>query len=303
MEILYQYLEKYSMTKLFLKKMLITFGCDPKRLSQRFNKWSIRLALRENGFSSLVGKLRKIVPDISHQESSEKDVFNDYWEIKRRALQAFQCDLMLMVLGLLRSEKLTVVDIGDSAGTHMLYLKELAKDKFDIDTISVNLDHRAIEKIKARGLEAKLCRAEDLDLGEKKIDLFISFEMVEHLHNPAIFFRRLAKRSKCNKLVITVPYMKKSRVGLHNIRSGSEKILFAEEEHIFELSPEDWALLMLHSGWRVVNSKIYCQYPRKLPVISQILAFYWRKTDFEGFWGVVLEKDTTFSDRYQDWQE
>ncbi|MBI5045201.1 MAG: methyltransferase domain-containing protein [Candidatus Levybacteria bacterium] len=286
-----------------MKESFAYIGIDINRFIQVISKFSIYLALFRNGQRELLKKLREIVPDISNQESSGKDTFNDYWEINHRALQAFQCYLMLRVLEYLPTGKLTVVDIGDSAGTHMLYLRELTKDKFDVDTISVNLDPRAIKKIKARGLKAILCRAEELDLGQNAVDLFTSFEMVEHLHNPAIFFRRLAKKSPCNKIVITVPYLKDSRVGLHHIRNRTGKIIFAEDEHIFELSPEDWTLLILHSGWRVVYSEVYYQYPRQLPVISQLLSWFWRNTDFEGFWGAILEKDTTLSDLYQDWDD
>jgi|SRR3989338_813736 len=282
-------------------KILTILGLNPRTFSEKLSKQSLRLASLENGYGSLVKKLREIVPDISNQEESGKDIFNNYWELKRRALQSFQCSMMLKALEHLPPMGLTVVDVGDSAGTHMLYLRELIRGKFDVDTISVNLDPRAIEKIRARGLKAILCRAEDLDLREKKVDLFTSFQMVEHLHNPAIFFHRLAKKSLCNKMVITVPYLKESRVGLHHIRNKTGKIIFAEDEHIFELSPEDWTLLLLHSGWRVTYSEIYYQYPRKLPIISQMLSWFWRHADFEGFWGAILEKDTTLSNLYQDW--
>lgn len=290
------------MSKAIIKKILIALGLKPKVFAQRLSKQSIRLAVEENGFGRLIEGLRKIEPDVSHQYSRQ-DEFNDYWEFKIRAQHAFQYSLMMQALRDFPGGKLNVVDIGDSAGTHMMYLKELNKDNFNIDTISVNLDPRAIEKIKKRGLSAILCRAEDLDLGEKQIDLLVSFEMVEHLHNPAIFFRRLAKKSQGNRLVVTVPYMKRSRVGLYHIRNSLKKAFFAEEEHIFELSPKDWTLLMFHSGWKVIKSKIYYQYPRRWPLISQILAFYWRNTDFEGFWGAILEKDTSFSDCYQDWRD
>lgn len=285
-----------------IKKTLTAFGIDARRLGERISKLSIHAALSQNGYRELIKRLRETVPDISNQESSEKDTFNDYWELKRRVLQAFQCTMMLRALKSFPSGNLIIADIGDSAGTHMFYLKELAKGKYDIDTISVNLDPRAIEKIKTRGLRAILCRAEDLDMGDKKVDLFTSFQMVEHLHNPAIFFRRLAKKAQCNKMVITVPYMKRSQVGLHHLRSGSAKTVFAEDEHIFELTPDDWTLLLLHSGWRVVYSEIYRQYPRGLPILSQLFSWYWRSTDFEGFWGAILEKDTTLSDCYQDWE-
>jgi hypothetical protein len=185
----------------------------------------------------------------------------------------------------------------------MLYLRELTKDRFSIDTISVNLDSKAIEKIRQRGFKAILCRAEELDLGGQHVDFYTSFQMVEHLHNPAIFFRRLAKRSKTNKMILSVPYLKDSRVGLHQIRYKTNKKIRAEEEHIFELSPQDWTLLFLHGGWKVIHSQFHYQYPQRWPVISLVLKLFWRYSDFEGFWGVILEKDTTVSDLYQDWDE
>jgi hypothetical protein len=289
--------------RILIKKALSLFGMEPRVVYEKIGMWSIRKAINQSGLYPLVEKLREIAPDVSVQEFSDKDVFNEYWELKRRALQAFQCSLMLKHLNSIHSKRITVADIGDSAGTHMLYLRELTKDRFSIDTISVNLDARAIEKIQQRGFKAILCRAEELDLGDQQIDFFTSFQMVEHLHNPAIFFRRLAKRSKTNKMILSVPYLKASRVGLHQIRYETNKKIRAEEEHIFELSPQDWTLLFLHGGWKVIHSQIHYQYPQRWPIISLVLKLFWRHSDFEGFWGVILEKDTTVSDLYQDWDE
>jgi hypothetical protein len=289
--------------RIFIKKALSLLGMDPRGVYEKIGMWSISRAIHQSGLYPLVESLREIAPDVSDQESSEKDTFNEYWEVKRRALQAFQCALMLKHVNSIHSKKLTVVDIGDSAGTHMLYLGKLTKDRFSIDTISVNLDARAIEKIRQRGFKAILCRAEELDIGDQHVDFFTSFQMVEHLHNPAIFFRRLAKRSKTDKMIITVPYLKASRVGLHQIRYKTNKKIRAEEEHIFELSPQDWTLLFLHGGWKVIHSRIHYQYPQRWPIISLVLKLFWRHSDFEGFWGVILEKDTTVSDLYQDWDE
>lgn len=291
------------MIKAIIKRIFIDLGLNLGKFKERLGKISIGLALSEIGLTNLTEDLRKIIPDISNQEESIKDSFNDYWELKRRGLQAFQCKLMSEAIRDFSDRDITVVDVGDSAGTHMLYLKEFTRGRFNIDTLSVNLDQRAIDKIKARGLKALLCRAEDLNLNDKKIDLIVSFQMVEHLYNPAIFFRRLAKKTSSNRMAITVPYLRQSRVGLYNIRNKSNKTVFAEDEHIFELSPDDWTLLMLHSGWRVSYSKIYYQYPKRWPIFSQLLAWYWRQTDFEGFWGAILEKDTVLSDHYQDWEQ
>ncbi len=291
------------MIKKTVKKILIALNLEPIEVFQRFCKTSISLSLRQVGLIKLVRQLKEIVPDISNQEEAYKASLNDYLELKIRGLQAFQCKMMLEAIERLSRGAITVVDIGDSAGTHMLYLKELLKNRLQLETISVNLDPRAINKIKARGLKAILCRAEELDLSGKHIDMFTSFEMVEHLHNPSIFFRRLAKRSACNKMLITVPYLRQSRVGLHNIRHNFKKEIFAEDEHIFELKPSDWKLLLLHSGWKVIQARVYFQYPRKIPVVSGLLARFWRKFDYEGFWGAILEKDASFSDCYKDWGE
>jgi hypothetical protein len=293
------------MFKQILRKCVLTIGMNPETLMQVISKWSIRNALRERGYDELVDKLRKIEPDLSEQYSRRKEKYNDYFELKRRAVHAFQCSLMLKVLNELDAVKLTVVDIGDSAGTHMRYLQELTGGKNEVDTISVDLDPIAIEKIKARGLKAILGRAEDLNIGmDQHVDLFTSFQMVEHLHNPAIFFYRLAKKSDCSRMLITLPYLRHSRLGLHNVRNRNEKIVFAEEEHIFELSPEDWTLLMRHSGWNVVHSEIYYQYPTKWPFFLRwFLRKYWQTTDYEGFWGAVLEKEKTYADLYQDWED
>lgn len=288
--------------KSIIKSAVNILGIDIHKLMEGLSAWSIKKANTENDLYGLTVRLREIVPDISNQEDSEKDTFNVYWDLKRRTLHAFQCRMMLKALEHYTAGTVTVVDIGDSAGTHMLYLRELTRGKFCVDTISVNLDQRCIEKIQARGLRAILCRAEELDLGIK-VDLFTSFQMVEHLHNPAIFFRRLAVRSDCERMLITVPYRKLSRVGLHHIRLNIREAVVAGDEHIFELSPEDWTLLFLHSGWKVKSTQIYYQYPRRWPIVSAVLAWFWKNTDYEGFWGAILEKDTSLSNFYQDWAE
>ena len=284
-----------------IKSIFNALNIDFDRFIERVAGISIKSALKENKYTDLFDKLKKIKPDLSNQYSRMAK-YNDYWELKIRSVQTFQCDLMLRALESFRDGKVTVVDIGDSAGTHMLYLKELTKKEHQIRTISVNLDERAIDKIKACGMEAIHCRAEDINLGEDKVDLFVSFEMVEHLHNPAIFFRRMAKKSPGQMMIVTVPYLKKSRVGLHNLRLGIKNKIYAEDEHIFELSPEDWTLILLHSGWRIIQSKVFLQYPSKIPILSGIFSWFWRKIDYEGFWGVILEKDLSFSDLYMDWE-
>ena len=250
-------------------------------------------------------RLEEYVPDISRQQLHETST--DYIILKRRLMHVFQFKLMDRLLNLTiripKDREILVVDIGDSAGTHMTYLRKANPDR-KIRTISVNLCEEEVNRIKAKGMEAILCRAEELDLGDAKIAFSTSFEMVEHLHNPSLFFRRLAIKANTEYLIITVPYLEKSRIGLHRLRAiiANGKIpdrkITAEEEHIFELAPGDWELLVIHSGWSIIERKIYYQYPNAFPY-NLFLKKLWRKLDFEGFFGLILKRDTRFMELYQ----
>lgn len=268
-------------------------------LKEKLAAASLQWAIRQQKLLGLTELLRQQIPDISGQEFSD-GFYSPYVELKRRALQAFQSRFLLDAVAGLGKRAVTVVDVGDSAGTHMLYLHQLIQGKFDLRTLSVNLDARAIEKIRSRGLDALQCRAEDLDL-DMAVDLYVSFEMLEHLHNPTAFLRRLSRRPEPSRLLLTVPFLRSSRVGIYQVRSQKPQRIHAEEEHIFELNPSDWTLLARHAGWKVLESRIYRQYPSSIPFFSRALARLWRGYDFEGFWGVLLEKDTYYADRYLDW--
>ena len=56
---------------------------------------------------------------------------------------------------------LTLVDIGDSSGQHGEYIRALAPAGKVGRFVSVNLDPVAVEKVRARGGDAILCRAEE----------------------------------------------------------------------------------------------------------------------------------------------
>ncbi|MDC1174702.1 hypothetical protein OAT67_04885 [Bacteriovoracaceae bacterium] len=259
--------------------------------------------------TSLKKRLEEIIPDITGQYTNIKfDGVKGFRSMKTRSLHTFQMSFLIKSIKDIfgqQKRSLNIVDIGDSSGNHLIYLNSLAKDQnLEIRSISVNLDKQAVDKISKKGLEAICCRAEEVHkrIPGLEVDLFMSFEMVEHLLDPASFMRSMAKNSNSNHMVITVPYVKNSRVGLHHLRAGDKnRKVYAEECHIFELSPEDWNLLFEFSGWKVVICERFTQYP-KWHILSWT-KFLWRKFDFDGFYGVLLEKDTAVSDNYMDWPE
>ncbi|MFC1807522.1 hypothetical protein ACFL0T_04055 [Candidatus Omnitrophota bacterium] len=255
---------------------------------------TLKRAAKEQGLNGLVSDLEKIVPNITEQYSLFK-VNTPYLRSKIRNMHAFQISLVDKIVRGFKEP--AIVDIGDSSGTHLQYLKRLYPG---VKCLSVNLDAGAVAKIREKGLEAINTRAENLCNHNIRTDIFLCFEIFEHLMNPCKLFYDLSSKTNAKYLIVTVPYLKRSRVGLHQIRVESKRVMTAENVHILELSPKDWKLLALFSGWRVTSEEFYLQYPKRHWL--RITKPYWKRKDFEGFWGAILEKDTSASDRYQDWE-
>ena len=262
---------------------------------------SLKKALKEQKLEKTFLQLEKIIQNYSQHYNHAK-IEGEYWNYKVRALHSFQVNFGMnsiqRVKKNLNKNHLTLVDIGDSSGTHTLYLKTLIKE-FNIKALSVNLDQNAIKKIKDKGLEAIHSKAEDLDKYNINPDLFMSFQTVEHLNSPINFLKSISQNTNCNYFLITVPYISSSRIGLEHIRGNLKTKVHAENIHIFELSPQDWKLLFKHSGWEIIDETVYFQYPKKH--FLRILKKSWAKYDFEGFYGVLLKKNHYWTDKYLDW--
>lgn len=262
---------------------------------------SLKYAAKEQGLTRLISQLEKIVPQLREQ-FSHNQIEGDFWNFKVRAHHAFQVRLtnkaIMGLCGNRNPEENTIVDIGDSSGTHINYFKTLNKGR-NIRSLSVNIDPIAVRKIKKKGLEAIHARAEELHKYNIHPDIFVSFQTLEHLNSPIIFLKSLADDSSCKYFVITIPYRRVSRVGLFHIRNNINENVHAERVHIFELNPDDWKLIFQHAGWKVAYEETYLQYPTKN--LLRLLKNSWARFDHEGFYGVILERDSTWSSRYLDW--
>ena len=261
-------------------------------LVERLGMASVSAAVREYGLEESMDHLSQIVPDIEHQYS-RFSLDSPSMLLRVRALHAFQVALANEAIGMVDSQKasIRVVDIGDSAGTHIQYLLGLHKDR-QLDCMSVNIDEEALQKIREKGLNAVQASAEDLGALGIDADVFMCFEVLEHLTNPIQFLKDLSGNTHCRALVLTVPYVSQSRVGLHQIRASQAGSSHPESTHIFELSPEDWELLFKHAGWSVGKDRLFLRYPTKGPL--RLMRYYWKR-DLEGFWGAILRRDSTWS--------
>jgi hypothetical protein len=259
-------------------------------------------AAEEQNLSKLMNSLETIIDDneiVKQYTNISPDAFaHPYWKAKLRAQHSFQISMVMKAIELFnfKDKEITIVDIGDSAGTHILYLKSLLKN---VRSLSVNLDKTAVEKIQNKGLEAVCCRAEELEKYNVKPDMFISFQTLEHLLSPIHFMKSISDKSECKYFVITIPYKKNSRVAIGNYINDSMTVKNAEGVHIFELCPDDWKQIFKFSGWKISYEQIYTQYPKT--GIFSLTKNAWKENDFEGFYGVVLEKDDTYKKLYMDW--
>jgi 2-polyprenyl-3-methyl-5-hydroxy-6-metoxy-1,4-benzoquinol methylase len=287
-----------------VKRGLRGLGVDTTRLYQRLSAASIDAAIREQGLADLVERLRAVLPDVSDQYTAgfDRREYERFWERKMRGLHAFQIGCVLDALDVLGGGGKVLADIGDSSGNHAIYLKALAASGRVDRVVSVNLDPVAIDKVRAKGGDAVLCRAEEMDLEGISPDLFMSFEMVEHLTDPLRFLHRLATRGKAEHLLFTVPFRRRSRFGGIEVRESLDRLparLTPEMVHIFELSPEDWRLLAYLAGFETVWTRLYRQYPVRGPL--RLMQPLWERVDHEGFAAFFCRRDLSLASRYDGW--
>ena len=191
----------------------------------------------------------------------------------------------------------TYVDIGDSDGSVRLLLKDELAQK-GVSTLGVNIQEEAVKQMRDAGLEA-LC-ADAMTLADRQLDfdLVSVFETLEHLPDP-IGFLTAMREITTSRLIISVPLMHKSRVSLSYLspKWDSKKRATIANNHVFELSPEDWEKLFKHSGWRIEHERRVRQFPNR-GFLKVLLQWAWRKLSFEGYWFVCLQPDDTYKKRY-----
>src|SRR5664280_828786 len=98
-----------------------------QRLLERMQLASLRSAVRGQNLDWLSKCLVEIVPDLTSQYTTFR-VDNDFLEVKIRSMHAFQIDLVIKAINYIPpKESIYLVDIGDSSGTHLIYLNSILK--------------------------------------------------------------------------------------------------------------------------------------------------------------------------------
>jgi 2-polyprenyl-3-methyl-5-hydroxy-6-metoxy-1,4-benzoquinol methylase len=201
------------------------------------------------------------------------------------------------ILDVISLKKISYADIGDSDGSVRILLSDYFSSE-QLETTGINLQIKAVEKIRKLGLNA-IC-ADAMDLGEQNIkyDIVSLFETLEHLKDPIGFLTKIHPIVK-NKLIISVPYAMNSKIRLQYLEQNwpSDKKATIENQHIFELAPTDWGKIFKFTGWKISHQKVVKPFPN-FSLYRLLLQPYWRYISYDGFWFVALEKDDTYSSKY-----
>jgi hypothetical protein len=235
-------------------------------------------------------KTWKTVPDL--RAHFIQGCLNPFLEEKIRFLLAAQLKIVGRCVKRLHAsgQTVTLADIGDSDGS----LRMTLQDEYPagvLDDVGINLQPTAVERLRSKGLKAILADATALPDGCGPYHVVTVLETLEHLPNPVLFLERAQNLVK-DYLVISVPYVAKSRVALDYLSDDRwdhrQRKATIESVHVFELSPEDWGKLFAHCGWKVIDDFVALQYPKSLTLPLRRL---WKRIDFEGFYCAALAKD------------
>ncbi len=264
---------------------------------ERLSMQAVRSIVRQTpGLESMWAYSVKVFPDM--QAHFTGTIVNAETEMRIRLLLCCEALFTGRALKKCRGSKAcSYADVGDSDGTVQMLLRYYGWE--ELETTGINLQQSAVDRIRERGLDA-ICE-DAMRLGDRgqSYDVVSVFETLEHLPDPIGFLKGI-QSVVSDTLVVSVPYIKQSRVGLAYLskRWPAEKVPTIENTHILELSPGDWGKIFKHAGWRVIDQNFLLMYPR-CSWLRLVLQPYWRQRSFEGFWFVALTRDNRFARRYR----
>jgi hypothetical protein len=259
---------------------------------------SVNKIIKADGELAEIWELsKKHYPDFKNHFANE--VVSEEVEARIRLLVVKEVSFIKEVISNLLNVKphVSYADVGDSDGSVQLILREFFQDS-QLSSVGINMQKQAVKKIEQLGLDAIWADAIDLAKQDISYDVISLFETFEHLSDPIGFLNNIRGIVKEN-LVVSVPFVRKSRIGLGYLSDSWPEAIkpTIENQHIFELSPVDWTKLFLHSGWRVNSEIKLLMYPKK-SLYRLVLEPYWRRISFDGFWFASLVKDETYSSKY-----
>jgi SAM-dependent methyltransferase len=163
-----------------------------------------------------------------------------------------------------RLDEARVLDVGDTDG---LLLRGLGKDG-----TGFNISDAAITNIRANGVEAVQGDAHALPFETGSFDVVTCFETLEHVESQHAALLELARVCRPGgTCFVSIPWLPRTVVHARNpaVPRG--------QDHVFELSPGDFAALVTHTPFDVVFEDVCRVFLRPRGVRERLLLWFNRK--------------------------
>lgn len=169
------------------------------------------------------------------------------YRFKRRLTFAFAFRLIDKFID--RNRKLTILEIGTGSG----FFLSFAKEHFPFSRfVGLEYDDRLLSVTALRAPFAELCQgnAEAFELGRGQFDLIVSFQVIEHLYNPAAMVDRVKAHLKPDGLfLVTTPNL----TGLGAKLMGSKWHGY-RDDHVSLKGMAEWQSLIESHGFVALYS-------------------------------------------------
>jgi SAM-dependent methyltransferase len=177
-----------------------------------------------------------------------------------------------------------ILDVGDSDG---LLLRDLGKSG-----TGFNVSPAVIRNITANGIEAVHGDAHELPFADASFDVVLCFQTLEHIESQHAALLELARVCRPGgRCFVSIPWVPKTVVHPRNVAAPRG------QDHVFELSPDDFAALVTHTPFRLVFSDVCRLFDGKRGLVEE--AFLWRHRNdhivagtFRAFQFFELERTT-----------
>ena len=104
----------------------------------------------------------------------------------RRKLEAMKVSVFAEYVG---DGSKRILDVGCGDGRFLSVLRAFGPDEWTLQ--GIDIDGGAIERARAKGLDAQLTRLEDFEAPEGGFDMIVLFQVIEHVSEPAAMCRKV----------------------------------------------------------------------------------------------------------------
>lgn len=152
----------------------------------------------------------------------------------------------------------TIIDVGDPDGV-MLALSAGRG-------VSINILPEAAQQVKRQGGQAIQADMERLPFADGSIDYIICCETLEHLENPILGLKELARVAR-KGIFVSIPHVEQTTIHADNYVPGAP----APENHVFEFSRSDFEKIATHAGLRIDTHEVLEIFPRIVNPLRYLL--------------------------------